>query len=76
MDDHHELLILGLIVDSPCLYLCELSELIFDATGVRVSGSTVCSLMMKWIHSQESAAGSKAEVYGVSSIVHGQGIGL
>jgi len=47
LDDHHELLILGLVVDNPCLYLRELSKLILDATGVRVSGPTVCRALRR-----------------------------
>ena len=47
LDDHHELLILGLIADNPCLYLRELSEMIFSATNVRASGSTICRVLQK-----------------------------
>ena len=47
LDEHHELLILGLVADNPCLYLRELSQLIFDATGVRTSESTVCRVLRR-----------------------------
>ena len=47
LDDHHELLILGLVADNPCLYLRELSQMIFTATNVRVSGSTICRALKK-----------------------------
>ncbi len=47
LDEHHELLIIGLISENPCLYLRELRQLIFDATGVRTSGPTVCRVLRR-----------------------------
>ena len=46
LDDHHELLILGTVFSNPSLYLQELCELRV-ATGVSVSGSTVCRLLRR-----------------------------
>lgn len=47
IDDHHELLILALVAENPCLYLHEICTLIEEATGLNVSGSTVCRVLHK-----------------------------
>lgn len=47
LDDHHELFIIGMIHENPCLYLSEICQAIKDATGVIVSGSTVCRILRK-----------------------------
>ena len=47
LDDHHELLIIGIILDNPCAYLREICAIIKDATGVVVSGPTVCRTIRK-----------------------------
>ena len=47
LDEHHELLILGAVFSNPSLYLPELCELVRIATGVSVSGCTVCSLLRR-----------------------------
>ena len=47
LDDHHELLILGLIIEKPSLYLKELCYEIYQATGVSVSGTTVCRVLRR-----------------------------
>ena len=47
LDDHHELLIIGIILDNPCVYLREICAIIKDATGVVVSGPTVCRIIRK-----------------------------
>ncbi|MDD9817424.1 MAG: IS630 family transposase [Gammaproteobacteria bacterium] len=47
LDEHHELLILVAVSSNPSLYLQELCELVRTATGVSVSGSTVCRLLRR-----------------------------
>ena len=50
LDDHHELLIFGAVFSNPSLYLQELCEPVRVATGVSVSGSTVCRLLRRNIN--------------------------
>ena len=45
LDEHHQLLIIALIMHNPCMYLSELCYEIKQATGLEVSGSTVCQIM-------------------------------
>ena len=47
LDEHHELLIIAIVMENPCVYLRELCQRIEDATNVRVSGSTVCRILRK-----------------------------
>ena len=47
LDEIHELYILGLLVENPGLYLKELCQYIYTATGTTVSGSTVCRVLQK-----------------------------
>ena len=47
LDEHHELLIMALVYENPCLYLRELCHAIHEATGVIVSGSTVCRTLRR-----------------------------
>lgn len=47
LDDCHELLIIGIILDNPCVYLREIRMIIEEATGVKVSGATVCRILRK-----------------------------
>ena len=60
LDDHHELLIIGIILDNPCVYLREICicAIIKDATGVVVSGPTVCRIIRKnlWNDKEEGTA--------------------
>ena len=45
LDNLHELYIIGLTHDNPAFYLHEICAKIFEATGVSVSGSTVCKVL-------------------------------
>ena len=45
LDDSHELLIIGIILANPCVYLREMCSKIREATGVVVSGTTVCRVL-------------------------------
>ena len=45
IDDLHELFIIGLVHENPAFYLHEICANILDATGVSVSGSTVCKVL-------------------------------
>lgn len=45
LDDRHELFILGILMENPSLYLREICPCIFQATGVKVSESTVCRVL-------------------------------
>lgn len=47
LDDHHELLLITLVAENPCLYFQEMCQKIETATGVKVSGSTVCRVLQK-----------------------------
>ena len=58
LDGHHELFIIAMIHENPSLYLREICQAIYEATGVMVSGSTVCrvdSITKEWIYKKESA---------------------
>lgn len=45
LDDHHELLILALVAENPCLYLREICALLKEATTVEISEPTVCRVL-------------------------------
>ena len=47
LDGHHELFMLAVIHENPSLYLLEICQAIFEATGVMVSGSTVCRVLRR-----------------------------
>ena len=47
LDDHHELMIVGLVLEQPQLYLREIRQHIADTTGVEVSDATVCRVLQK-----------------------------
>ena len=47
LDELHELFIIGLIAENPGLYLYEICQRINEATGVEVSGSTVCRVLQR-----------------------------
>ena len=47
LDEIHELYILGLLVENPGLYLRELCQYIYTATGTTVSESTVCRVLQR-----------------------------
>ena len=47
LDDLHEIYILGLVMENPGLYLIEICQKICEATGVTVSGSTVCRVLRR-----------------------------
>ena len=47
LDELHELNIIGLLVVNPGVYLAEICPKIKDATGVSVSGSTICRVLQR-----------------------------
>lgn len=47
LDGHYELLILGLLMENPAMYLIEICAKIQEVTGTTVSGATVCRLLQK-----------------------------
>ena len=47
LDTHHELFIIALIMENPCIYLNEMCAYIEEATGQKVSGSTVCRILRR-----------------------------
>ena len=47
IDYHHELYIIALIHENPAIYLREVCAKIAEATGVSVSGTTVCKILHK-----------------------------
>ena len=48
LDDHMELLILGLILANLSLYLSEVCKKVEDLSGIPVSQSTICRLLKKY----------------------------
>ena len=54
-DDQHELLIIGLISENPCLYLSEICHGIYEATRVKVSGATVCRILKRYGFTRKKA---------------------
>ncbi len=44
---HEELFVVGLVLQSPCLYLREICKQAEDISGVSVSGSTICRLLRR-----------------------------
>lgn len=53
LDGHHELLIMGMVHENPCLYLREICQAIYEATRVVVSGSTVCRVLHRLGYSRK-----------------------
>jgi len=47
LDELHELYIIGLLMENPGLYLVEICQKIKTATGVSVSGATVCRVLKR-----------------------------
>ena len=47
LDECHELLIIAIILANPCVYLREICNIIKVATGVFISGATVCRVLRK-----------------------------
>lgn len=47
LDDHHELLLIALVMENPCLYLHEMCHQMNLLTGHQVSGSTVCRILRR-----------------------------
>ena len=45
LDNLHELYIIALVHENPALYLHEICAKIVEATGITVSGSTVCKVL-------------------------------
>lgn len=47
LDDYQELLLSGLILEQPQLYISEMRQHIHDITGVEVSNATICRILGK-----------------------------
>lgn len=47
LDDCHELLVMGIVLNNPCIYLREVCIIIKESTGVQVSGATVCRVLRR-----------------------------
>ena len=47
LDDCHELLIMGIVLNNPCIYLREVCTIIKESTGIQVSGATVCRVLKR-----------------------------
>ena len=52
LDNHHELLIMGIVLANPSSYLREICYTVKEATGVEVSGSTVCRVLKRNFHKE------------------------
>ena len=48
LDGHHQLYIIGLLLDNPSMYLGEICSKIKHATSVEVTPSSVCKLLRKF----------------------------
>ena len=48
LDGHHQLYIIGLVLDNPSMYLGEICLEIRNVTGVEASPSTICKLLAKY----------------------------
>ena len=55
LDDQHELLIIGLVAENPCLYLNEVCQRIYEATRTKVSGATVCRVLKRYGFTRKKA---------------------
>ena len=47
LNDHHELLIIAIVIENPSVYLREVCTMIKEVSGTEVSGSTVCRLLRR-----------------------------
>ena len=47
LDEYHELLLIAMVMENPCMYLQEMCNQIELVTGVQVSGATVCRVLRK-----------------------------
>ena len=47
LNDDQEVVLVGLLLDNPALYLSEVCQMIKQATGIQVSPSTVCRIIHK-----------------------------
>ena len=45
LDDHQELLVIGILLDDSALYLCEVCQRVKDATDITVSPPTICRII-------------------------------
>ena len=45
LDNHHELLLIAVVLETPTIYLHELRRMLHEATGVCVSEATICRLL-------------------------------
>ena len=56
LDDLHELFIIGIVMENPCIYLTEICQAIYEATGVKVSSSLVCRTLQRNGFSRKKAS--------------------
>ena len=47
LSDREELLVLGFILENPALYLNEVQQKLFDATGILISPPTICRIIRR-----------------------------
>ena len=45
LDANHDLLLIAMIIENLCLYLWKMCEQIYNATGVNLSGATICRFL-------------------------------
>ena len=48
LDEHSELIIIGLILQSPTLYLEEVVQEVYELTSLKVSPSTICRILKRY----------------------------
>ena len=48
LDEHSELIVIGLILESPTLYLHEICQTIQEVTSILVSQATICRLLRRY----------------------------
>ena len=47
LDNHHELLFIAVVLETPTIYLHELCRMLYEATGVCVSEATICRVLKR-----------------------------
>ena len=48
LDEQSELFVVGLVIDSPTLYLAEMCKKVYEVYNVRVSAATICRLLRSY----------------------------
>ena len=63
LDVHAEVYIVGLVMQSPAMYLTELCHNLLNVLGIEVFPSTVCQLLRTYRFSRKQAGGKSKMCY-------------